>query len=185
MDCSKSPWQRIFYALCFIFMMSACSETDDVASALLYQDDGETETGSVGFNMTEVGQWDLGNGTILYGIDMRVRNTQTDRTAEDIRLTLEQVTPESFVGDFSTERREMEFLSASQNRVFDEYWCFNCGTSAEVRVGNYFVIISKDAGAGRSYSLRFNGRYEVESNRTDVDFTRGIVSVEAASSAPL
>jgi hypothetical protein len=185
MDCSKSPGRRIFYALCLIFMMSACSETDDVASALLYQDDGETETGSVSFNMREVGQWDLGNGNILYGIDMQVINTLNDRAAEDIRLTLEQVNPESFVADFSSDRREIEFLAASQNRVFDEYWCFNCGSSAEVRVGNYFVIISKDAGAGRSYSLRFDGRYEVESNRTDVGFSRSIVSVEAASSAPL
>jgi hypothetical protein len=75
-------------------------------------------------------------------------------------------------------------LTASQNRVFDEYWCFNCNTSAEVRIGNYFVIINKNAGGGRSFDLRFTGRYEVEDIRSDVGFTLRIESVASASSAP-
>lgn len=185
MDCRKSLGQRMLYALCLIIMMSACSETDDVASALLYQDDDEeTETGVVSFEMREVGQWDLGDGSILYGIDMIVRNTLTDQPAEDIRLTLEQVSPTSFVEDISPDRREIDILFASQTTIFDNYWCFNCNEGNEVRIGNFYVLINNSAGSGQSYNLRFTGRYEVESNRTDVDFTRSIRSVASAPSAP-
>ena len=168
--------------LMLLLLISGCDESDDIASALLYQDDGDT--GGVSFTMRTVDQWDLGDGTILYGVDVEVFNTTESEPAENIRLDLVEVSPDSFLQNFSAERREMSFLSPSQSQLFDSYWCFYCDQSNEVRVGNYFVIISQSAGSGERYNLRFTGRYNLAGETTEVDFTRNITTVGSAPPSP-
>lgn len=170
----------LLLSLCFF--ISACEETDSVASALLYEDDGDS--GGISFSLRNATQWDLGNGVILYGIDIEVTNSTENESAQDIRLDLVGVTPNSFVSDYSTDRREMSFLSASQSQIFSNYWCFYCDQSNEARVGNFYVIIDKAAGSGAAYQLEFSGRYRLAGENVDVNFSRSINTVSSAQPVP-
>lgn len=167
---------------CLVLFVSGCDESDDVASALLYEDEGDS--GSVSFRLQQVGQWQLNTGEILYGFDMQVTNNSQDEPAENIRIDLDGLSPENLIMDYSTERREMSFLTPSETRLFDSYFCFFCNQANEVRVGNFYAIISTSAGSGTSYELLFNGRYNLAGETVEVNLTPSFSTVGSATPAP-
>lgn len=172
----------LFFGLAgMAFMFSGCEDSDSVASALLYED---RDTGILSFSATPARQWDIGGNSILYGIDVEVTNEANSRTARNLRLNMTGISPTTFVDNFGTESRQMDFLTASSSRTFTNYWCFFCGESNEIRIGNYYVIISKSAGSGRLYELEFSGHYEVEGERVDIDFKVPLSTVASAQSLP-
>ncbi|MFW5758842.1 MAG: hypothetical protein ACOCYO_09185 [Bacteroidota bacterium] len=148
--------------LLLLVMITACNDEDEMAALLLYDDQG-AQSATISFNIQHVESTPV-NDLITQGIDVSVTN-QNNESIYDVSIYLTNVTPSGYVDDFSEDGKFISFIEAGSTISPDEYWCYNCGETNEVYIGNFWINTYSWAGYGNNFEAEFdisfyhNGNY--------------------------
>ena len=95
----------------------------------------------------------------LFGFDVESSNPTT-ASFPSLLLEITSVQPSNQVSEFSDAPRAIQNLSAGGSAIPDAYWCFDCNTADEVRIGNFYLVTTPTtSGASFTIAMRVEGVY--------------------------
>lgn len=99
------------------------------------------------------------DNSYLFGFDVESSNPTTVNIPS-LSLEVSSIQPAEQVDGFSLEPRTIQNLTPGGSAIPDTYWCFDCNTADEVRIGNFYLVTTPTtSGASFTIAMRVAGAY--------------------------
>jgi hypothetical protein len=133
--------------LAFVAVTACEEETENITGIIFDQNEGSTSS-DVSLNIQI--QYDtngnrIANWSELIGLDVAVFNASS-MAIQNVTVQIESITPVSVWNAYDDVPRTVGSIVSNGSRSPTYYWCYNCNTASEIRVGNFYVDIGSGSG---------------------------------------
>jgi len=108
----------------------------------------------------------------IVGFDFYVQNTNSS-TISNVSVQISSVSPSSYVSEYTTDPAQIEFISAFSQQRMDNYWCFNCDTEDEIRIGNFYIV-TIDGNGRVDLTINYSITYTLDGNFNSETYSQTI-----------
>lgn len=96
----------------------------------------------------------------IVGFDFYVQNPN-NTSINNVSVQISSFSPSTIISDYTTDAASIELISAFSQRRLDNYWCFNCDTADEIRIGNFYIV-TPDGNNSLDLTINYNITYTRE-----------------------
>lgn len=138
-------------------LITGCNDQEENITNAMFVDDGRSGGGNNGggsdtdLNYTVQLSYDADLNDYLnrddgraewneiVGFDFYIQNPNSS-TINDVSVQISSFSPSGLIPDYTADPATISFISAFSQRRMDNYWCFNCDTADEIRIGNFYIV---------------------------------------------
>ena len=106
----------------------------------------------------------------MIGIDVTVSNLLDD-FVRNVNIEIVDIDDSDFISEYSEDVRSVSFLSSLDSALPDGYWCYNCNTVSETRIGNFYFVTNSGFGT-ESITVYFEATFTYLGEEYDQKFER-------------
>lgn len=160
--------------LLLLIVISSCEDAPEGIQGALFDDESSQLTPlSVTFSLTyDSNSNGVVNWNEVVGYDVYVRNTLPS-IINSVVIEITGVSQSSSISEYSTETREITFITSSSTKKSDTYWCYDCNTASEIYIGNFYIVTEFGSGTS-SLTVNYDITFDYEGNEYTQTFNQSV-----------
>ena len=158
----KSIQNKLLFAIFVVLIaISGCEEDPGNITGIIFnENEGNSSSNDVPLNI--IFRYDsngnnIANWNEMIGLDVSVRNA-TSQTIRNVSIQITSITPSSVWSLYDSDAKIIGTIAPNASVSPTTYWCFNCDSSSEIRIGHFYIDLASGSGS-TSMSVNFQVNY--------------------------